>query len=265
MAPLLEVDSPSAQYAMRAQDTLRQNQFAARRAQAQPLAAKFPVSSAAEDLALRAEAYLDPGNAYVAKQRRERVLMGIGAPNYTPVYDDTYDMSSSDEQDVADYEETSGAIDRATRLGEMTTVKAQSGQRSALAKLTDKQRESIQNNIKQEILSMLPGLLGDTGTPVMHDWGISLGSSTTVAAYQLLVTFSNTASDKVESFGLEKLLPPKFNTRSIVGWGSIVNAAFLLLYSGVGLMTVSWPVILIIILAGGAVGGALAAFASLFS
>lgn len=264
MSPALEATSPSAQYALAAQDALHRSQFAAKQARAQPPELSFPVAKEKTDReAQEADLSLTPEQQFQSEHQQSRILAGIGAPLALPAFSPEYDLTEEDQQDIDDTTDDLIENQQASRQDDYSQVKAQSREKNLRAEFANKQLEATGRKLAKEIYSMIPGLAGDVDTP-LEDGGITLGGAATTSFYQLVMTFWDQAGDAVEASPVGQMLPPRFNKRSIIGWGMIVNAVFILLWSVVAFMIATFPVLIIIVIAGGAVGGLIAGLASLF-
>ncbi len=201
-------------------------------------------------MAQQAEATLDPAGQFLSRMRRERITAGVGAPLNIPSFNTAYDLTADDEQTLEDLEEDLSDNYAASRLDAYTPEKARSIETSLRNNFSGTQQASDAAKLAKEIYAAVPGLLGDADTPC-EDGGITLGGAATTAFYQLAVTYFDEQGRAIEDSPMGKFMPPRFNTKSIIGWGEIVNAVFVLLWAGVGFLMVMAPFLLVIIIAGG--------------
>ncbi len=218
--------------------TWNQTQFAARNARQQPPGGTFELAPKTLQQAINAEATGSWGQMLQAAQQRDRIRLAIQPPTNTPVGNTDYDPSEEDLANIDAYNDAWTVSQNEIRDNvdndDYDPVRALSRIKEATRNLADQQTSSAIESAGKEIYGAAPGVIGDSDTPC-EDGGFALLLASVTSAYQLLITFWDEVGDNMDSSGLGKALPPRFNKKTIVGWGMIVNAVFVLLWSLVGL------------------------------
>ncbi len=223
-------------------DTWNQTKFAAKSAAVKTSRATFPVAALALQMAATAEAQSSTAQQFQASQQRERISHNIRAYSAAslPTFNDAYAMNADDEaaqQTAEDSLTEAYEYSRADTDGQYDygNAKAQSRARSIRYDLNAAQSAADERHLIDEIKAAVPGAFGDVGAPC-EDLGVTLGSSTAVITYQALVTIFPEVGDRLEATPLAAILPPRFNYRSGLGAGAIVNAALVWLFANTGLV-----------------------------
>lgn len=218
--------------------TWNQTQFAARQGRQQPPGGTFELAPKTLQRAIDAEATGSWGQMLQAAQQRSRIQLATEPPTNTPLGNLDYTQNEEDLTAINDYNNAWTISQNEIRDGidndDYDPVRALSRIKEATTNLVNQQTSSAVESAGKEIYSAAPGIIGDADTPC-EDGGLALGTAAVTSAYQLLITFWDEVGDNMDSSGLGKALPPRFNKKTIVGWGMIVNAVFVLLWSLVGL------------------------------
>jgi hypothetical protein len=255
--------------------TLNKNRFAAKTAQRLAVGSLLAAGSlqlppAAAERAEQNESIASPASQFNSAQQRARrsnIDLDSLRPSVNSAYDPTEEDSAAQDDYVSNWLASQQENMDSSELDDYNPVRAQSRLRASVEDFARQQTSSTARKIGEEVYAAIPALLGDCDTPC-EDGGITLGGAGVTSAFQLVRTFSSTASESVDKTGLGKALPPAFNTRSIIGWGQIVNAAFVLLWaSGPGLILLFFAFIVVAGVAGvtgTAIYGAYELYTSIF-
>lgn len=232
--------SPTAQHA-----ALLEARTAAKRATQTQQVQSFRPNSAAEDLALRSEAYLSPGERYRAERRRAQVSAGIGAPTAPPLVlpaNIGEEGAEADPQMLDQYNNAWMAMESQNRLREQYADPVYRAQARRIAQQARAQAASATANLRNEIVSDIwTGVFQGSGylDAPCEDGSIMLHVGTAGTLYQTVLTLEvfpqlNAAVDN--NAMLKSALPQKYDLRTSRGWGQLTSGVILLLWYSIAIV-----------------------------